>query len=138
MLLEIAIFRAIIIWLLWPTPFLANIAILHTVHLSFLNNFKGMNTRNNFERVLILSGTFKSSNIDIFYFSKSNAVLKQTWNQIYEVLLSLKNYPSHWCISFQLKGPSIKDMHIIRGKGFQNVHILLTSLLLCTQNEVRK
>ena len=30
MLLEIAIFRAII-WLLWPTPFLANTAILHTV-----------------------------------------------------------------------------------------------------------
>ena len=29
MLLEIAIFRAII-WLLWPTPFLANIAILNT------------------------------------------------------------------------------------------------------------
>ena len=30
MLLEIAIFRAII-WLLWPTPFLENTSILHSV-----------------------------------------------------------------------------------------------------------
>ena len=35
MLLEIAIFRAII-WLLRPTPFLANIAILYTVIMSIV------------------------------------------------------------------------------------------------------
>ena len=39
MLLEIAIFRAII-WLLWPTPFLANISILHTVPSGHQMNFK--------------------------------------------------------------------------------------------------